>query len=232
MSELDSIKWWHRIDLGDCITPGQNVHSDDLWDSLDLPENMSGLSVLDIGCWDGYFSFKCEQRSASRVVASDRYVWDLPDVTEAGFEYARKKLNSKVEKYYSYVEDIDTNVIGKFDIVLFFGILYHTPDPLKYLEIVKSVCSGTAIIETSVDFLDIDVPVARYWGVNESLKDESRIAKEIHNKAYKYNRFDTIPNYWGPNPLAVIAMMEDVGFKNIRTKELKNKSRMIFFGEV
>ena len=70
MNELDSIRWWHRIDLGDCITPGANYESDETLEKLNLPEDMSGLSVLDLGAWDGYYSFACEKRNAKRVQSS------------------------------------------------------------------------------------------------------------------------------------------------------------------
>ncbi len=74
--------WWHSIDLGDgVVTPGRK--SAELlageWDALELPD-LRGKSVLDIGAWDGYFSFEAERHGADRVVALDHYVWsmDLP----------------------------------------------------------------------------------------------------------------------------------------------------------
>ena len=79
MNEIDSIRWWHRIDLGDCITPGSNYDSDETLEKLNLPEDMSGLSVLDLGAWDGYYSFACEKRNAKRVVACDKIIWEEQD---------------------------------------------------------------------------------------------------------------------------------------------------------
>jgi tRNA (mo5U34)-methyltransferase len=78
---VDEIFWWHSIDLGDRVTSGHK--SADLlereWSNLRLPA-LTGCSVLDIGCWDGWFSFRAEREGAGRVVALDHYVWalDLP----------------------------------------------------------------------------------------------------------------------------------------------------------
>jgi tRNA (mo5U34)-methyltransferase len=72
--------WWHSIDLGDrVVTPGfksQELLAQELA-LIDMPERLDGLSVLDIGAWDGYFSFEAERRGATRVLAVDHYVWSL-----------------------------------------------------------------------------------------------------------------------------------------------------------
>src|SRR5437588_10228091 len=71
--------WWHSIDLGDgVVTPGHKSPTmlDDEWQSLNLPD-LCGKSVLDIGAWDGFFSFAAERAGAARVVALDHYAWSL-----------------------------------------------------------------------------------------------------------------------------------------------------------
>jgi tRNA (mo5U34)-methyltransferase len=70
-----ALGWYHTIDLGNgIVTPGQSV-STPLTPSQ-LPD-MSGRTVLDIGAWDGYYSFLAERCGASRVVALDHYVWGV-----------------------------------------------------------------------------------------------------------------------------------------------------------
>ena len=55
-----------------------------------LPGSLAGQSVLDIGAWDGFFSFEAERRGASRVVAADHYSWHGRGWgSKAGFELAR-----------------------------------------------------------------------------------------------------------------------------------------------
>ena len=75
--------WWHSIDLGEgVITDGWKSSAvlAGEWQSLRLPD-LAGKTVLDVGAWDGFYSFECERRGARRVVALDHYVWslDLPE---------------------------------------------------------------------------------------------------------------------------------------------------------
>src|SRR5262249_2616746 len=67
--------WFHTIDLGDgVVTPGCD-NSPAKVAYLGMPERLDGLSVLDIGAYDGFFSFECERRGAARVVAADHFCW-------------------------------------------------------------------------------------------------------------------------------------------------------------
>ena len=74
--------WFHAIDVGHgIITPG--FKSAPLLQkelaSLSLPD-LHGKTVLDIGAWDGFYSFEAERRGATRVVALDHYMWSLDPV--------------------------------------------------------------------------------------------------------------------------------------------------------
>src|SRR5262252_7292582 len=78
-------EWYHSIELAPgIVTPGRRIveHQQELLAGLD----MQGKSVLDIGAYDGYFSFTAERMGASRVVALDHYVWSA-DMTEAVKEW-------------------------------------------------------------------------------------------------------------------------------------------------
>lgn len=72
-------QWWHSIDLGDGVVTAGHKSRDLLaveLRALELPP-LAGKSVLDIGAWDGYFSFAAERQGAARVVALDYYSWRL-----------------------------------------------------------------------------------------------------------------------------------------------------------
>ncbi len=71
--------WWHSIDLGDGVVTDGKKSADQLaaeWAALELPD-LRGKTVLDVGAWDGYFSFQAERHGAARVVALDHYSWSL-----------------------------------------------------------------------------------------------------------------------------------------------------------
>ena len=79
-SRVDSVGYWfHSIDVGqDVVTPGQKPTEilEAEWQQMHLPD-LHGKSVLDIGAWDGFFSFRSEAAGAARVVALDHYAWSL-----------------------------------------------------------------------------------------------------------------------------------------------------------
>ncbi len=80
--EADGIFWFHSIDLGHGLVTDGIKNPESLvreLQSLQLP-HLEGKSVLDIGAWDGFYSFECEKRGAEPVKALDHFVWclDLP----------------------------------------------------------------------------------------------------------------------------------------------------------
>ncbi|MFN0051269.1 MAG: class I SAM-dependent methyltransferase [Planctomycetales bacterium] len=123
---MEQILWWHQVPLRDGrITPGQvAVHALEhlyLFDAVDFRDR----TVLDIGCWDGYFSFMAEQRGAARVVALDDpdFRWGGLD----GFLFLHEHFQSRVEWRRGTVYALPPEA---FDIVLCYGVLYHLSDPL------------------------------------------------------------------------------------------------------
>jgi tRNA (mo5U34)-methyltransferase len=86
-ARVASIPWFHSIDLGPITTPGRKSPAQLAHElqRLRLPE-LAGKSVLDIGAFDGFYSFESERRGAARVVALDHYVWSL-DLTRTDAEW-------------------------------------------------------------------------------------------------------------------------------------------------
>jgi tRNA (mo5U34)-methyltransferase len=144
------IKWCHPIDLGGGLVTRPEWHVRQRFARrvrfLDLPDDLTGQSVLDIGAWDGFFSFECERRGAARVLAIDTYAWDVHG--KDGFLLAHSALNSKVESMRLAAEDLDPQVIGQFDLVLFLGVLYHLRSPIGVLDRLRRVTRGTLVCET------------------------------------------------------------------------------------
>jgi len=191
------IRWHHSIDLGHgIITPGQDNSSRKL-QRLGLPESLIGKTVLDVGAWDGFFSFEAERRGAKRVLATDSYSWngahDWGD--KRGFELARKVLGSKVEDQDIDVLELSPERVGGFDLVLFLGVLYHMKHPLLAVERVASVTRELAIVETAVDMLSCRRPAMAFYAADEMAGDAT--------------------NWCGPNPQAVIGMLRVAGFKRV-----------------
>ncbi len=185
--------WFHRFDFaGGLTTPGADVSAVKLH-ALRLPERLDGLSVIDIGAFDGYFSFQAEARGARSVVASDWYAWHLPGhCALENFRLVKTALGSNVEEQHADVPSLDPERHGTYDIALFLGVLYHAPDMVDYLRKLRSVTKGMAVIESLVDMLDVDEPCAAYYPAGLLNGDQS--------------------NWWGPNLACVEDMLRRVGF--------------------
>ena len=129
--EIAGIDWYHTIDLGNgIVTPGVDNTRERL-PVMQMPPDLTGKSVLDIGAWDGFFSFEAERRGASRVLAVDSFSWHGAGWgTKDGFDCARRVLNSRVEDLEIEVLDLSAATVGTFDLVLFLSVLYHMKHPL------------------------------------------------------------------------------------------------------
>lgn len=97
--------WWHRIQVAPgIVTPGQKSTDRAAWDVLRVPE-LHGKSLLDIGAWDGFYSFEAERRGARRVVALDHYAWRI-DSQRMWNYYQECKQKAVVPKQYDTLPGI------------------------------------------------------------------------------------------------------------------------------
>src|SRR6516164_4715323 len=75
-ARADSVVWFHSIDLGHGVVTHGLSDSRSTLRPVQFP-GFTGRTVLDIGAWDGYYSFLAERGGAARVVALDHYVWGV-----------------------------------------------------------------------------------------------------------------------------------------------------------
>jgi tRNA (mo5U34)-methyltransferase len=219
--------WYHQIDLGHgVVTPGHRGWD---FDTLVLP-SLEGRTVLDVGAWDGYFSFEAERRGASRVVALDHYVWaldlegwrrhqndqrvagglpmpahEVPGLWQPeslpgkrGFDVAREALGSAVEPIVADFMTADLDSLGRFDFVLYLGVLYHMENPLAALRRLYEVTGERAVIETEA----VHLPAGRDRAICEFFEGSSLAGDPS--------------NWWAPNATALVAMCRSAGFSEVR----------------
>jgi tRNA (mo5U34)-methyltransferase len=196
-AQVEAIRWFHSIDLGSgIVTPGEDDTPSKLR-TIGLPERMDGLSVLDVGAWDGFFSFEAERRGAARVLSTDDFCWSGEGWgTKAGFDLAHRTLGSKVESKEIGVLDLSPEQVGTFDLVLFLGVLYHMKHPLLSLERIATVTKRQLILETGTDMTWFRKPLLAYYAQDEAAGDDT--------------------NWSGPNPSAVVAMLQTAGFREVK----------------
>lgn len=142
MSDAADLWWWHTIELpGGVKTRGHQRIEEQDFIARNIPKDLSGKTVLDIGAADGRFSFLAEKRGAAKVVAIDVFQGYKPEEGRVGigqdgrpflktFALAKDALHSRV----SY-ENLDLFELGdlplKFDLIFLFGVYYHLEDPVR-----------------------------------------------------------------------------------------------------
>jgi 2-polyprenyl-3-methyl-5-hydroxy-6-metoxy-1,4-benzoquinol methylase len=143
---IEGIDWYQKIPLGaDLYTPGEATDTEAKLPMLELPEDMTGKSLLDIGCNEGFFAFEAERRGASPVLAVDAH-----KAVREKFEIVKSILNSNVEFMNLNVLDLDPGKIGEFDVVLFLAVFHHLRYPFLALDKIAAITRGVLILETPV----------------------------------------------------------------------------------
>ncbi len=144
-NRFEETGWWHSFELPDG-TRIEGVNSvaglKTRISQFPIPEDLTGKRVLDIGAWDGWFTFEMERRGAD-VMAVD--CWDNPR-----FRSMQKVFQSKCEYRILDIYELTPDRIGYFDIVLFMGVLYHLKHPLLALERVCALTKDLAAVDSFV----------------------------------------------------------------------------------
>jgi len=150
-ARIDAVSWYHEFDFGHGLrahskTPDVEWHRRQ-WQFVERQleqVDFRGKSVLDVGCWDGYWSFFAERRGAAQVLAVDDFSQNW--ASAAGIELARELLGSKVElDPRRSVYDLAS--LGKrFDVVMFLGVYYHLLDPFHAFAQLRHCCHANTIV--------------------------------------------------------------------------------------
>jgi len=221
IEKINSVKhWWHKIEvLPGLFTPGEDDPGSRLY-QMGIPEDLTGKTVLDIGAYDGFFSFYCESKGAEVTAV------DVIHPNECGFNVIKSILNSSVKHIQSAVYNLDSDKIGKFDIVLFLGVFYHLRHPLLALDKIYNVCEELLILESQI--CDEHIVNSRNQIIgSSSLSDE--FCKVPFLQFYPYDELNGDPSNWfSPNEIGLSKMIESSGFS--AKKNFSNGVRAVFHG--
>ncbi|RLB53713.1 MAG: hypothetical protein DRI90_20900 [Deltaproteobacteria bacterium] len=221
MSERDDIEarvkefpfWYHRIELPHgVVTPG--------WAPLDpeayrIPEDLTGKRVLDVGAWDGYWTFEALRRGAREVLAiddfsdtmgvieqRDRKAWETFDLCRALLGYDPSRCQRRELSVY----DVKEEDLGRFDILFFFGTLYHLRYPQLALDQLSEICDDQIFVESAI--LDDYSP---YRGGLGHGYDGAEMVMEFY-PGTQYG--DNASNWWVPTLHCLMHMVGAAGFAN------------------
>lgn len=209
--------WFHNIDLGGIMTAPHHFLGDYpavKWRRFAhaIPADLSGKTVLDIGCNAGFYSIQMKSRGASRVLGIDI---DADYLRQARF--AAGTIGADIE--FAQVSVYDVASIGeRFDIVLFLGVLYHLRHPLLALDLIREhvvrellVCQSMQRGDNSEAFLEEDYPFS------ESAIFERPSFPRLSFVEHRYA--GDITNWWIPNRSCTAAMLRSAGFSIVANPE-------------
>lgn len=202
--------WFHNMDLGGVMTAPTHFLGDYprvKWSRFAdaLPRDLSGMTVLDVGCNGGFYSIEMKRRGAARVVGIDS---DETYLEQARFAAEVCGVDIELERVDVY--DV-ASLGGRFDIVLFMGVLYHLRHPLLALDLLyHHAVGGTLVLQTMLrgsaerKALKGDYPISE-----RAVFDEPGYPK-LHFVEQRYSGDDT--NWWIPNRACAEAMLRSAGF--------------------
>ena len=203
-------EWFHNLDLHGVHTAPSHFLGDFpniKWQRIreEIPQDLTGATVLDVGCNGGFYSIEMKRRGASRVLGidvDDRYL------NQARF--AARTLDLDIEFRKCSVYAVDT-IPGKFDYVVFMGVFYHLRYPVWALDKVVQKIGGKLIFQTMLRGSmqtrqwDADYPFHR----RDIFEDGRFPAMYFIEK--KYSSDPT--NWWIPNRAAAEAILRSAGLK-------------------
>ena len=172
--------------------------------SYKLPEDLRGKRVLDIGPWDGYFTFEMERRGAD-VTAID-YV-DLDT-----FRELHRAMRSRAKYHRLDAYELHPERLGYFDIVLCLGVLYHLKHPLLALERICALTTDVCIVDSFV----ID---------GETWQQGVRPAVPYIEFYERDELGGQLDNWSGPTVSAVEALIRAAGFAQAEVRRVTGTSR-------
>ncbi len=232
-ARADSTFWWHSIDLGrGVITRGTKGQGRELLlgelRSLQLPD-LRGKTVLDVGAWDGFYSFEAERRGAARVVALDHYVWSFD--TPQAHRYSHEcKQNGVVPLPHPQVpglwrpdtlpgkrgfdvahEALRSNVEVVVDDFMEMGLArLGTFDVVLFLGVLYHVRHPLLALERLASVTEelavIETHACVYPGQGDRALCEFFETNELN---------DDVTNWWVPNEKALVGTCRAAGFRRV-----------------
>ena len=179
------------------------------WEQLapHLPEDMTGLTVLDIGCNAGFYALRLAARGA-RVLGVDvdeHYLRQARWARER-FGFDERQIVLRRMQVYELAGLEET-----FDVVLFLGVIYHLRYPLLALDIVASRVRERLILQT------LTMPGDDVLEPPEDLPIHARAAMREPGwpvMAFIEHALAGDPtNWWAPNQACVEAMLRSAGLE-------------------
>jgi len=203
--------WFHNINLKGVSTAPSHFLGD--YPSIKwrrfadaIPSDLTGQSVLDIGCNAGFYSMEMKRRGAARVLGLDSKKEYL---RQARFAADVNALDIE----FRHMSVYDIGALGeRFDVVLFLGVLYHLRHPLLALDLIhEHVASDLLLVQSMQRGSEVVEPLQEdydFWTTKPFGKPGY---PKLHFVERRYA--DDWTNWWIPNRACMEAMLRSAGFE-------------------
>ena len=227
LSELARLQpWFHRIDLGGGLyTKTESVMGEPLdhpagpWETIGkcIPEDLTGKSVLDVGCNAGFYAVEAKRRGARRVLGVDG---QRQHVRQAVF--VRKVLGLDIEYRRMNVYELTRRRVGEFDITLALGLVYHLKHLVLALENLYEVTRELLVVETAI--------LPPKHTPKSFTHPVGRAEMRLHPLAYVENppeAKEQVFNWFLPGVEALTALLRNTGFDEVQVFEVKGERAVL-----
>jgi len=203
--------WFHNLDLGGVKTAPNHFLGD--YPNIKfrklapaIPADLTGKSVLDIGCNAGFYAMELKRRGAARVVGTDT---DPRYLAQARFAAEVNGLDVEFRELSVY----DVALLGeRFDLVVFMGVLYHLRHPLLALDLIHEHVAGDLLLFQTMQRGSTEIdPVREDYDFFEMDHLESPGYPKMVFFEHRYSHDPT--NWWAPNAACAEAMLRASGFR-------------------
>jgi tRNA (mo5U34)-methyltransferase len=210
-------KWFHNITLHGVQTAPDHFLGDFptvKWRHFAqaIPSDLTGLSVLDIGCNGGFYSLEMKRRGAKRVLGIDSNINYLEQA-----RFAAAVLGLAIEFRHLSVYDLAV-LEEQFDLVIFMGVLYHLRHPLLALDLIRRHAARDLLLfQSMIRGLSEALPLAADYPFGETEIFERH---DMPRLCFIERSFAGDPtNWWIPNRTCVEAMLRSSGFEILKRPE-------------
>jgi tRNA (mo5U34)-methyltransferase len=203
--------WFHNLDLRGVRTAPDHFLGDYpavKWRGFAhaIPQDLTGKSVLDIGCNGGFYAMEMKRRGAARVLGVD---------SDAGY-LAQARFAAEVEGLeieFRALSVYDLGALGeRFDLVLFMGVLYHLRHPLLALDLIHEHAARDLLVFQSMQRGSREIePLREDYDFRETAQFDRPGYPKLHFVERRYSHDQT--NWWVPNRACAEAMLRSAGFE-------------------
>jgi len=220
LEELPSLGHWHHaIDLGEGISTNQKktavYNPEDRWKLIEpyFPKDLTGKTVLDLGCNSGYFSVQMKKRGASRVVSVDSFEGAIKQT-----KFLSKWFGVDLEVIHEEAHVYCLTTDERFDYVLYLGLFYHLKYPVLVLDRLAEMAKSKLFFQTIFVQPDPNFNPKENYSVEEMNKTINTLSfPRMMFLEKKFN--NNLSTWWVSNQAAVVSLLRSAKLKIIATLE-------------